>query len=248
MKNELLHFIPNVPSTNRLLAKMVTEAAQDGEALPEFFTLYTDFQSAGHGMGSNSWFSDKDQNLLVSFYFEPKLPANRQFIFNRYFALTTLSFIRQYAPNALIKWPNDIYINGKKMAGDLTEHTLRGDKIRYTIAGIGININQDHFPTDVPHPTSLFLETKQHYDLPSLLETYWNMLHENYHKVSLADDLILHDEYLHNLYQYHEFHHYLIHNEEIEASIINLDSYGRLLLEDHNGKTYLCGFKEIVFL
>jgi len=204
MKNELLHFIPNVPSTNRLLAQMATEATQKGEHLPEFFALHTDFQSAGHGMGSNSWFSDKDQNLLVSFYFEPKLPANRQFIFNRYFALATLTFVRRYAPNALIKWPNDIYINGKKMAGDLTEHTLRGDNIHHTIAGIGIDINQEHFPSNVPHPTSLFLETHQHYELLPLLEEYWTLLHDNYYRVSLDYDNSLHEEYLQNLYQYNE--------------------------------------------
>ena len=168
MKNALIHFKPNIPSTNKLLLTMADNASLSGEAVAPFFALRTDFQSDGRGMGSNTWFSDPGKNLLVSFYFEFPLPAARQFLFNQYFALATLEFIRRRIPQALIKWPNDIYVDGKKIAGILIEHVLRGDKLQYTIAGIGINVNQEHFPEDIPHPTSLLLETGQEWDVAEL--------------------------------------------------------------------------------
>lgn len=217
--------------------------------LPNLFTIYTDFQSAGHGMDQNRWFSEQGKNLLVSFYFSGlQIPANRQFLFNQYFALTTREFLSKYVDNVLIKWPNDIYVDGKKLAGDLTEHNLRGDKLQFTVAGIGINVNQDVFPADVPHPTSLFLETQRLLDVDALLDEYWQMLEDKLYTVSLSHESALHQQYLQYLYRLDEKCLYLVDNQKMEAAIKDVDQYGRLLLEDAGGKLHACAFKEVVFL
>lgn len=248
MKNTLLQFIANAPSTNKLLSEMVQNGVQSGTPIPPFFALHTDFQSDGRGMGTNTWFSEPDKNILASFHLQPDLPASRQFVFNQYFALTTLFFIRNYIPDALIKWPNDLYVDGKKIAGILIEHVLRGNSIRYTIAGIGININQNHFPNNIPHPTSLLLETGCEHDVNELLETYWQLLHDRFSECDLSHEEYLKKQYISNLYQFNEFHAYLIHDVQIEARITDIDEYGRLVLQDRNEKEYVCGFKEIQFL
>lgn len=248
MKNRLLQFIANTPSTNKLLSEMIHDSSENGNPVPPFFALHTDFQSEGRGMGSNSWFSDRGRNILVSFYFKPNLPASRQFLFNQYFALNTLAFIQKFLPKALIKWPNDIYVDGKKIAGILIEHTVSGDRLQHTIAGIGININQDHFPDDIPHPTSLLLETGCEHDVNELLEAYWQTLYDHFPECDLSHEENLKKQYISNLYQFNEYHPYLIHDQRTEARITDLDEYGRLVLHDRNGERYVCGFKEVVFI
>ena len=248
MKNTNIQFLDNTVSTNKLLSKIAYEKLMAGEPLPEFFALAADFQTGGRGMGTNTWFSSKGENILMSMYFTPKLPASKQFAFNCYFALTTHSFISRYVDNVQIKWPNDIYVNGKKIAGDLTEHTLRGINILYTIAGIGIDINQSFFPAGIPHPTSLFLETKKKYPVRELLEEYVELLQTQYAITDFENVKDLHDKYLQHLYQLAEQHLYLIKGKETEAVIQDIDPYGRLVLTSKSGKTHVCGFKEIVFL
>ena len=200
-------------------------------------------------MDQNRWFSDKGKNLLVSFYFSGlQIPANRQFVFNQYFALTTREFLSQYVDNVLIKWPNDIYVNGKKLAGDLTEHNLRGDTLQESVAGIGINVNQDRFPSDVPHPTSLFMETQQFHDVDNLLVSYWQMLENKLGTLSLSNESELKQQYLKYLYRLNERCSYLVDNQKVEATIKDVDKYGRLLLEDGSGRLRACAFKEVAFI
>lgn len=247
MKNDLIQFTPNVQSTNILLSEMVNHSVQEGTCIPQFFALYTDFQTNGRGMGDNRWFSEKGKNLLVSFYFRPDIPASSQFLFNQYFATATRQFISRFANNVLIKWPNDIYINGKKLAGDLTIHSLAGNHIKHTIAGIGINLNQDWFPQEIPHPTSLFLETGRKFDVRHFLEDYQQFLIQQFDRI-YRDPKVLQEEYLEHLFQFGEPHNYIIFGEQKRASIRGIDAFGRLQLEDGNGRTYTCGFKEVGFI
>ena len=199
-------------------------------------------------MGSNTWFSDRGQNILASFYFEPDIPAARQFLFNQYFALSTLFFIQKHLPNALIKWPNDIYVDGKKIAGILIEHVLRGEKLQHTIAGIGININQEHFPENIPHPTSFLRETGKIWDPEALMEEYWQTLYDQWHLCAISQSDYLNKQYINNLYQLNTFHNYRIQDSLVEAQITGVDEYGRLVLHTRAREEIVCGFKEIEFL
>lgn len=250
MKKPLLQFIDNTQSTNELLADLVVHGLPSGEDVPEFYAIHADFQVHGHGMGDNKWFSEPKKNILASIYFQPRVSASQQFAFNQYFALTSLSFVRKYLPDACIKWPNDLYVHGRKLAGDLTQHTIRGNHIQHTIAGIGININQDWFPSEIPHPTSLFLESGKNYDVPALFKEYHAQLIQEYDCLNSAQSSFpeLHDTYVQHLYQLNECREYLIHGVQTEASIRDVDEYGRLILEDRKGQTHTCGFKEVVFL
>ena len=224
MKNDLQQFIPNIHSTNTLLSEMTNQSAQNGTDIPQFFALYTDFQTNGRGMGDNRWFSEKGKNLLVSFYFQPDIPASAQFVFNQYFAVATRLFISQFADDVMIKWPNDIYINGKKLAGDLTLHSIVGNSIKHTIAGIGINLNQEWFPEEIPHPTSLFLETGKSYDVHAFLDAYQQLLIRQFDRIYTNPDA-LHAEYLQHLFQFGEPHQYLIFGERKQAVIQGIDAF-----------------------
>ena len=133
-----------------------------GEPFPDLYAVYADFQTAGRGAGTNRWHSSRGRNILTSIYFETGLDAADQFVFNLWFATATRRFLAKYVPEVLIKWPNDMYVRDRKLAGDLTEHSVSGGRLDFTVAGIGIDVNEEEFPDWIPNPTSLFLETGQH--------------------------------------------------------------------------------------
>lgn len=226
---------------------MMKSERASGSKLAHLFALCTDYQSAGRGMGTNTWFSERGKNLLASIFFHTDIPAARQFLFNEYFALCVRKTLTQYLPDVQIKWPNDIYVNGKKIAGILIEHTVVGDRLNGTIAGIGLNVNQEHFPDDIPHPTSLLLETNRSFEVHSVMELLHKTLSEHWEYLSLDNAQHLHDRYMDHLYLKGVFSLYRMDKKEITAMIEDVDTYGRLQLRDHDGRLYTCGFKEVEF-
>src|ERR1700722_11411390 len=102
-------------------------------------------QYAGRGQRGNSWLSQPGVNLTFSILLEPRfLVLADQFLLTKALALGVAEFVSSLAPSASvkIKWPNDIYANDCKIAGILVENILETSIIKYSIAGIGLNINQ----------------------------------------------------------------------------------------------------------
>lgn len=235
-------------STNRYLAELQHIAEIEGCPLPEFFTVAADFQEAGRGQGSNRWFSDAGENMLCSILFRPPVPAARQFLFNQYFSLTVRKFLLRYVPEVQVKWPNDIYVSDRKIAGILIEHSVVGDRISRTIAGIGLNINQKEFPSPLPNPTSIYRETGVRHDVGALTAELVALCAAEYGRLCEENADVLQSEYLACLYQRDKFCSYLIGDERVTARIDGVDAYGRLLLSEKNGRKWCCGMKEVAFI
>jgi len=159
-----LHF-QRLSSTNTYLIDLVSK--QTAFFFPPYFAISTDKQDAGRGQQGKKWESEPKKNLLTSLLLYPNIPAKKQFIICQYISVAIANFIKDLCTisNVYIKWPNDIYIGDKKIAGILIEHFIRGEFINYTIAGIGLNVNQRIFPSSLPNATSLYIETKQKYNL-----------------------------------------------------------------------------------
>jgi BirA family biotin operon repressor/biotin-[acetyl-CoA-carboxylase] ligase len=133
--------------------------------------IYADEQTKGKGMQQKKWISPKEVNLYATFYFQ--LPLNIS-------DLTSLAQVLSYSVASVlvaeklapkIKWPNDVQINGKKIAGVLCETIFEKDHISI-FAGIGVNINmslEDLLQIDQP-ATSLKEETKKTWDIKSFLK------------------------------------------------------------------------------
>lgn len=143
-----LHF-PEIDSTNNYLKNSYT-------LLDNFTFVSTDYQSKGKGREARSWISNMGENLMFSLLIkEEKLLAKAPF-FSFYMAVEIANFlIKSDINNVSIKWPNDIYVNNKKICGILLESQLPN----YLVVGVGINVNQKEFPTDLRKPaTSMSLE------------------------------------------------------------------------------------------
>ena len=234
-------------STNAWLMAQARERRQFGEPLPDLYAVYSDFQTAGRGAGTNKWHSSRGMNILTSIYFETGLDAADQFVFNLWFATSTRRYLAKYVPEVLIKWPNDLYVRDRKLAGDLTEHSVSGNRLDFTIAGIGINVNEEVFPSEIPNPTSLFLETGRKYDVGMLMDEYLAVLRERRPLLSAEHEAALREDYLSHLYRRNEMYPYLVNGQQIDGVIRDIDRFGRLVLEFPDGTRKAYGFKEIAY-
>lgn len=168
----------NLTSTN-------DQALKDLQRLDNLSILAAYCQTAGRGQQGNKWSSQAGQNLLFSillkkfdYFGMSPLPAARQFLISRAAALSVASFLEKWGLEAQIKWPNDIYVKDRKIAGILIENGLQGHSLVRSIIGIGINLGQRDFPPELPNPTSVSLLTGVNFtreDLPVELSRFGNI-------------------------------------------------------------------------
>lgn len=156
----LIH-INETNSTNNYLQSLCSE-----QKVEELTVVVADFQTSGRGQRGNSWESAPGKNLLFSTVIFPEfLEARRQFLISQVISLAIKEELDTYTSDISIKWPNDIYWKEKKICGMLIENDLMGRNINQSIAGIGININQEIFHSSAPNPVSLLQITGEEHDL-----------------------------------------------------------------------------------
>ena len=168
-------YIKATNSTNSLMKEMLAKGEwPEGERF-----LYTGYQTAGRGQTGNSWESEADKNLLCSILLPPR---QNLFELNVLVSVAVHKLIRSVLCQAKpvcalsgeaglsIKWPNDIYCGDKKVAGILIENAIIGNEIKYSIAGIGLNVNQTTFVSNAPNPVSLKQITGKDYDIHGLMK------------------------------------------------------------------------------
>jgi BirA family biotin operon repressor/biotin-[acetyl-CoA-carboxylase] ligase len=137
--------------------------------LDDLTLVFAKEQTQGHGRMQRKWVSSNGDSLLFSILFKDKK------VFENFDSLSLLSaskiykFLSNYVDNVSIKWPNDVYINNKKVCGILMESVSLEDGIQALVLGIGININNEQFPDDLSHKaTSLFLEKNTKFSLKEM--------------------------------------------------------------------------------
>lgn len=133
--------------------------------------VFTMNQFAGRGQMGNEWFNDTFKNLTTSIILYPKIDfPKRQFALNQVIALGLRDCLSAYYEDKVkIKWPNDIFVNHRKIAGVLIQNSISKRSIAHSIVGIGVNVNQESFPEGIGKPTSLYIETNEKYDLKTVL-------------------------------------------------------------------------------
>lgn len=141
-------------------------------------------QTAGRGQRGKAWVTGRNMNIALSAVLEPGniLPVG-SFLLGAATAVAVRSWLENYISGSMIKWPNDIYIHDKKIAGILIENIVRGNKWNYAVVGIGVNINQPQFDPELTNATSLNMLTGKTYDIIVLgralcehLEEQWQLL------------------------------------------------------------------------
>jgi BirA family biotin operon repressor/biotin-[acetyl-CoA-carboxylase] ligase len=151
-----LHFSPVTQSTNT----DALEAARAGA--PHGSVYFADEQLAGRGRGDHSWHSAAGQGLYVSVLLRPPFPAARLPLLSFATGLAAANAIQAATQLSIdLRWPNDLLIGPRKTGGILVEAKTESETVAYAVVGIGINVHQSEFPTDLSTPaTSLDMECR----------------------------------------------------------------------------------------
>lgn len=241
-------WLEKVSSTNSFLADLSVR-----NKLPEGTVVIAFMQEQGRGQRGTTWQSEAGKNLTLSILLKPMfIKVNEQFALNKAISLGVMDFITEHikketAKEVKIKWPNDIYIGNKKVAGILIENSVSGNGLIQSVIGIGINVNQERFPPDIPNATSLRIETGKEFILLTEFEQLAFCLEKRYLQLSgyLKE---IDTDYLKNLYRFNEWANYHFGREKINARITGISATGKLLLEKRNLEMIECDFKEVKFV
>ena len=237
--------LDETPSTNTYLHNYVKENTSVAEGV----LVTAKHQTGGRGQRSNSWEATPNMNLLLSLLLKPTfVKATEQFYFNAVIALGVHAYVKNELKNndVKIKWPNDILVDGKKIAGILIENQLTGQQISASIVGIGINVNELNFEL-LHKATSLHAITNTPYSLSkelaklcTQLETHYLLLRSNANKIW--------EMYHAQLYQKNVECNYMIKSQRIRATIEGVQKGGRLQLRKDTGTLLSCDLQEIKYL
>lgn len=197
-----------------------------------FDLISAKYQYQGRGQNVNRWYSSYDKNIICSLYYDLSKGSNYSVAnLNFIVALSVLKTIDFFSSKKTsIKWPNDILAENKKISGILIENNIKSAKIKYSIIGVGININQTHF-RKIPNATSLKnIEGKDFnsdHIIDKLIENY-----KLFFSKSLDENLIL-KKYNSNLYGKVKCK-FLIQKKVFYGRVVEVINNGNLVAEIYN--------------
>lgn len=140
-------------------------------------TILALHQTEGLGQYGRSWISEPGNHLAMSIILQPeKMTTNGLPLLSLKTSIAVIRVLHQLFPDLplKIKWPNDIYAGELKLAGILIENSLSASKVQHSIIGIGMNVNENDFPPDLPNPVSLHMLTGEKSDVISIAKTLKN--------------------------------------------------------------------------
>jgi BirA family biotin operon repressor/biotin-[acetyl-CoA-carboxylase] ligase len=235
--------IKSTASTNLFLKEL-----SEKQFLEEGAVVFTETQTAGRGQAGNDWESEPGKNITCSILFYPVfLPVKQHFLLSETIALGVKKTLDDYIPNVSVKWPNDIYFENRKIAGILIENELTAQEITQSIAGIGLNVNQETFASNAPNPVSLKQILDVEMDLDSLLEKMVEKLMDEYEKLKAGQTEDISRAYHDSLYRKSGFYAYEDKHGRFIARIQSVSEDGFLHLQTDKGEERRYAFKEVVY-
>jgi BirA family biotin operon repressor/biotin-[acetyl-CoA-carboxylase] ligase len=172
--------VPITSSTNTYAINFLTKnKPQEGTVI-----IASD-QTEGRGQIGRKWYSSRGSSITLSVIIYPDfIEIHRQFILSVMVALGVYQTLIEFCDKKIsIKWPNDLLIDHKKAGGILIQNNLHQKKIKSTVFGIGLNINNESFPQELPNATSLYLEQKVKVDQNKFLESLFKNLDHFYKRL-----------------------------------------------------------------
>ena len=243
------HRSDSIGSTNTYLREL-----NGGDPDYDYEVAVASFQTAGRGQKGNTWESEAGKNLLFSILAHPQgIKVQEQFYISEAIALAVSDSViaavgAEYADGVSVKWSNDVYWNDFKMAGILIENTLQGDRILDTVAGVGLDVNQEVFVSDAPNPISLKNITGREFDLDALLidiiERFIGYMEAGTTELRNKTDKL----YRSRLYRREGYHKFRDGNGIFEACIEGIRPDGCLMLQTRNGEHRTYEFKQVQFI
>lgn len=243
----------DLSSTNDAAVQAITA----GEMPAAGAVFLTDAQSAGRGQGTNQWHASPGDNLTLSLVIYPDhLAVDRLYALTQLSGLAVAETVANFLPSVLaatvrIKWPNDVYVGDRKVAGILVQNGLRGNRISWSVLGVGLNVNEGNFPPPLDTTaTSLALLCGYDMDKEAVLDFLLQRLAANYD-----------DTFAHRLPELNARYHRLLYrhnlpgrykNTETEerffAILRGVNEAGQLRLELAEGGERVFSLREVRFI
>jgi BirA family transcriptional regulator, biotin operon repressor / biotin---[acetyl-CoA-carboxylase] ligase len=179
--NKSIHHYYKTGSTNIV----AMDAASAGA--PEGSVFLAEQQTAGRGRGAHEWHSAHSVGIYCSVVLRPALPPSEVLVLSLAAGLAVQSAIQDADLRVKVdlKWPNDLLIDGKKFCGILTEMNAEVTRVRHVVVGIGINVNQAGFPSDLQGvATSLRLVTGTEWSRVELCAALLKSLDREYRELT----------------------------------------------------------------
>ena len=236
--------LEQIDSTNAYLQRLQSECDVRN------WVVSADEQTAGKGLGSNSWESEVGKNLTFSLAVNMGfLPAERQFLLSEAVPLGIVEVLDKLLPveKLSIKWPNDMYYGNRKLAGILINSTIKASMMDISIIGIGLNVNQIQFQNWPTHPVSLKLITGKDFELQPLLEQLAEHIIKKVEQLK-SNPTTIEQDYLKRLFRYRTWADYEVDGKVLRLFMTGIDPFGRLQLVDEQQTLYTFDIKEIKFV
>ena len=231
-----------IDSTNSYLKQLAKETLLQDETV-----VFTNHQISGRGQMGNGWISKEGESLTFSVFkrFEG-LPVAKQFIISMAVSLAIIEVLKTLnVPNISIKWPNDILSAKKKVGGILIENLLEGNAVKYSVIGIGVNVNETFF-LNLPQASSLKMETGIAFCLEEVLQSILKNVFKNLKNLQTKDFFKMKQHYEENLFRKEMVS--VFENPEsfrFNGIIKGISETGELLVETENAALQKFQLKEI---
>ncbi|MGE5311865.1 MAG: biotin--[acetyl-CoA-carboxylase] ligase [Nitrospirota bacterium] len=228
-----IHYFQDLDSTNRV----AQELARQGEA--EGTAVLAERQLSGRGRQGRTWHSPAGVGLYYSLILRPALPPNQVQLLTLAVAVAVVRAISaQTGLSPKIKWPNDILIRGKKVAGILIEAEAAAEQIAYAVVGVGINVN--HTAADLGRPlealaTSLRLEVGRLVERSALAAELFAELENWYERLKMGNSSLILDEWRGHAATLGRQVRVLLGQTTVEGTALDINNEGALVVERRDG-------------
>ena len=206
-------------------------------------------QYAGRGQIGSKWESEPGKNITCSIIFYPHfLPIKHQFQLNQVFSLAIADLLTKYTEKTInVKWPNDVYVDHKKIAGILIQNAILGKNIHSSVVGMGINVNQTEFLRFGRPATSIKLLTNKTVDLSEIESELCQKVEFRYLQLKEGKIAEIEEAYLSILYRIGEESRFKTPDgTEFSGKIIGIGANGVLKIQTEQ-KILAFAFKEVGF-
>ena len=219
-----------IDSTNSYLKKLLNK-----ESLDDLTVVVSKHQTQGKGRNGNVWLNKPSLNLAFSIYKRfSDFEIDKKFMLNVISSISVYETLKKYnLLDLTIKWPNDIMTANKKISGILIENNIRGNSIKNSVIGIGININQSEFK-NLPNATSIFIETGKLNSIDMIAQELQKALEKNFNLFKINENELI-KNYNSLLYKKNEISNFLANDmSKFQGKIIKVGIDGKITIRVSN--------------
>lgn len=242
-KRDIVYFT-ETDSTNTRAKDLAAGGALEGTL------VISEKQTKGRGRKSRDWFSPSQEGIYLSLILRPTIsPSEAPKITLLTAVVVAETLLRLTRLNINIKWPNDILVNGKKIAGILTEMSTEMDAIDYIVVGLGLNVNTPIFPDDIREKaTSIFIETSKHFPRARFIHEYLQLYEEYY-------EIFKRTGFEPIIKRWKEFTNMIgkriiveMISKKYSGEVQDIDRDGALILKDNKGRSHRIIFGDVTVI